>query len=71
MPELRPYIGNADVFPILRHWDFFNHAGVAPAAARGRRGDAPPTPDQAETGAYLGTDLVRRHRKAPQSPPPP
>jgi len=23
-------IGNSDVFPILRQWDFFNHAGVCP-----------------------------------------
>jgi selenocysteine lyase/cysteine desulfurase len=24
------YIGNPEAFPILRHWDFFNHAAVCP-----------------------------------------
>ena len=52
--DLRSYIGNADAFPVLRHWDFFNHAGVAPlprVATEAMRAYA----DQAETGAYLGT----------------
>jgi cysteine desulfurase/selenocysteine lyase len=30
MAAIKAYIGNPDVFPILRSWDFFNHAGVAP-----------------------------------------
>ena len=30
MNDLASLIGNADVFPVLRHWSFFNHAGVAP-----------------------------------------
>ena len=29
---LAQYIGNNDFFPILGHWDFFNHAGVSPTA---------------------------------------
>ena len=27
---LTKYIGNAEEFPVLRHWDFFNHAGASP-----------------------------------------
>jgi cysteine desulfurase/selenocysteine lyase len=30
MPDIQHYAGNPDAFPILRKWDFFNHAGVAP-----------------------------------------
>src|SRR4051812_27032926 len=29
MRQIESLIGNADEFPILRHLDFFNHAGVA------------------------------------------
>jgi selenocysteine lyase/cysteine desulfurase len=47
-------IGNAEAFPILREWEFFNHAGVAPiprcAADAMRRFAA-----QAESVAYIGT----------------
>ena len=28
--DLTNYIGNAQEFPVLRHWDFFNHAGASP-----------------------------------------
>jgi selenocysteine lyase/cysteine desulfurase len=28
------YVGNADEFPILREWDFFNHAAVSPLPRR-------------------------------------
>jgi cysteine desulfurase / selenocysteine lyase len=54
MSDLASYVGNADAFPVLRHWDFFNHAGVAPiprAAADAMRKFAA----EAEAGAYLGT----------------
>lgn len=47
-------IGNADAFPVLRHWRFFNHAGVCPlpaAAADALRRYA----DEASRGAYLET----------------
>src|SRR5687767_668791 len=27
---LTKYIGNDEEFPVLRHWDFFNHAGASP-----------------------------------------
>jgi selenocysteine lyase/cysteine desulfurase len=27
---LTNYIGNAEEFPVLRYWDFFNHAGASP-----------------------------------------
>ena len=30
MTDLSSYIGNAEIFPILRFWDFYNHAGVSP-----------------------------------------
>jgi len=46
------FIGNADAFPILRNWTFFNHAGVAPlphAAAKALVDFAA----QAESAAYL------------------
>lgn len=47
-------IGNDTEFPVLRHWRYFNHAGVAPLPrAVGdaiRRYTA-----EAESGAYLGT----------------
>jgi cysteine desulfurase / selenocysteine lyase len=29
---LSSYLGNADAFPILKQWDYFNHAGVSPWA---------------------------------------
>ena len=32
--NLDHYVGNADEFPILREWDFFNHAGVCPLPRR-------------------------------------
>jgi selenocysteine lyase/cysteine desulfurase len=54
VPELAHYIGNADEFPILGKWGFFNHAGVSPlprAAA-----DAICTyATQAELQAYIGS----------------
>jgi selenocysteine lyase/cysteine desulfurase len=52
------YIGNDQEFPVLRHWDFFNHAAVAPvsrAAAAALRRFA----DQAESVAYLDTGWYR------------
>ena len=52
------YIGNARHFPVLGHWDFFNHAAVAPltrAAADALRAYA----GQAETVAYLDTGWYR------------
>lgn len=53
MIDLADYIGNADAFPILRNWQFFNHAGVCPiprVAADALRKFA----DEASGGAYLG-----------------
>lgn len=66
MSDLTPYIGNADAFPILRNWDFFNHAGVAPlphVAAEAMRKYAL----QAETAAYLGTAWYADVEKLRQS----
>jgi len=31
--EIRQQIGNSDAFPVLKHWTFFNHAGVCPLPA--------------------------------------
>src|SRR5437588_5078519 len=52
--EFTDYIGNPEAFPILRKWDFYNHAGVSPlprVAADALRTFA----RQAEEGAYLDT----------------
>jgi len=52
MPDLFDYVGNAEQFPVLSHWDFFNHAGVCPiphVASRAIRRYA----HEAEAGAYL------------------
>ncbi len=54
MSDLADYIGNAEAFPVLRRWSFFNHAGVSPipkVAADALRQFA----DEAAAGAYLGT----------------
>ncbi|MDB5297072.1 MAG: hypothetical protein JWO31_3055 [Phycisphaerales bacterium] len=52
--DLNQLVGNADAFPVLKRWQFFNHAGVCPLPAVGadafRRYAL-----QAETGGYLGT----------------
>src|SRR5580704_11270617 len=59
MSELNSYIGNAEIFPILRHWDFYNHAGVSPL----------PTPATAaiadysrhiETAAYINANWWKK-----------
>src|SRR5689334_13847466 len=52
--DLASLIGNADEFPVLRHWDFFNHAGVSPiprVAGDAIRNYA----REAETTTYLNT----------------
>lgn len=52
-PNLAALIGNADAFPILRTWDFYNHAGVAPiphVAGEAMRAFT----RQAEETVYLG-----------------
>ncbi len=52
MPDLFDYVGNHEQFPVLSHWDFFNHAGVCPiphAASKAIRKYA----HEAEAGAYL------------------
>jgi cysteine desulfurase/selenocysteine lyase len=58
MNDIKRYAGNAEAFPILKRWDFFNHAGVAPlphAAAEALRAYAA----QAETVAYLHAGWYR------------
>ena len=54
MSDLSSYIGNADAFPVLKHWHFFNHAGVSPLpklVADAMRKFA----TEGEAGAYLAT----------------
>jgi selenocysteine lyase/cysteine desulfurase len=75
MPDLASLIGNADAFPVLRKWQFFNHAGVCPiprACADAMRAYC----EQSESAAYLAinwyhqieqlralsADLVNAHR---------
>lgn len=56
--SMRALVGNAEAFPILKQWDFFNHAGVSPlaqAAAEAMRKYAA----QAEEVAYLHTGWYR------------
>ncbi|MGE5610927.1 MAG: aminotransferase class V-fold PLP-dependent enzyme [Bacillota bacterium] len=55
-------IGNQEAFPILREWDFYNHAGVSPlprCAADAIRAYAA----QAESVAYLNTGWYRDMEK--------
>ena len=55
MKDLKDFIGNTDAFPILRKWNFFNHAGVSPlprAAGEALRRYA----EQAESTVYLGSN---------------
>jgi selenocysteine lyase/cysteine desulfurase len=56
--DVRSYIGNAEEFPVLRHWEFFNHAGVCPlprVASDALRRYA----EQAETIAYIDAGWYR------------
>jgi selenocysteine lyase/cysteine desulfurase len=54
MADISDYIGNAEQFPVLGRWIYFNHAGVAPlpkaVADVARR-----VTTEAESGAYLDT----------------
>jgi cysteine desulfurase/selenocysteine lyase len=64
--NIHSYIGNPDAFPVLRHWHFFNHAGVAPlprVAADALREFA----RQAQEGAYLATHWYADIEKLRQS----
>jgi selenocysteine lyase/cysteine desulfurase len=55
MADLSDLIGNEDEFPVLKHWNFLNHAGVAPmprTVGQAMRRAI----EQCEAGAYLGSD---------------
>ena len=57
--ELSYYVGNEEEFPILRGWDFFNHAGVSPlprVAGEALRAFA----RQYEERAYLESGFYKR-----------
>ena len=63
--EIGQLVGNADAFPVLRKWHFFNHAGVCPlpaAAADAFRRYAL----QGEQQAYLFTSWYRDVEKLRQ-----
>ena len=52
MDSMTSMIGNADAFPVLKHWNFLNHAAVAPQPKSGA--DVFRTyATQIETAAYL------------------
>jgi selenocysteine lyase/cysteine desulfurase len=51
---IHSYIGNADAFPALVKWNFFNHAGVAPLPRMAAEAFVEYA-RQAQEGAYLGT----------------
>jgi cysteine desulfurase / selenocysteine lyase len=54
MTAIDSFVGNAEAFPILSHWHFFNHAGVAPCPQAGA--DAMKHfCDELRNGVYLGT----------------
>lgn len=63
---MRHLIGNPDQFPILAHWDFFNHAAVSPlpkVAADAIRQYC----QQAENGAYLNAHWYNQIESLRQS----
>src|SRR6266480_4590623 len=64
MSDLEHYVGNKDEFPVLGHWDFFQHAGASPlprVVADAMRKYV----DETESSAYLignrygDLDLIR------------
>jgi cysteine desulfurase/selenocysteine lyase len=66
MSRITELIGNADAFPVLRHLQFFNHAGVSPLphiAGEAFRVYA----RQAEAAAYLGSGWYQDIEKLRQS----
>jgi selenocysteine lyase/cysteine desulfurase len=65
MNAIMEIIGNVDLFPVLRQWAFFNHAGVSPlpaAAADAMRAFAA----QAESAAYLSSGWYQEIEKLRQ-----
>jgi len=58
MAEWTDYIGNAQAFPILRDWHFFNHAGVSPLPHPVAQAMRLYT-EQSETAAYINNGWYR------------
>ncbi len=54
MSDLTSLIGSSQAFPILEHWDFFNHAGVSPITGAGADAFRKYS-GESESGAYLAT----------------
>jgi cysteine desulfurase / selenocysteine lyase len=54
MTDIASYIGNADAFPVLGKWQFFNHAGVSPVP-RVSADAVRKWAQQAESDVYLGS----------------
>jgi selenocysteine lyase/cysteine desulfurase len=59
-------VGNVEAFPILRHVDFFNHAGVSPLPHAGAEALRLYS-RQAESAAYLGSNWHQDIEKLRQS----
>ena len=66
MTTIHSYIGNVDAFPILRRWNFFNHAGVSPLPRVAAEAIATYA-RQAEESAYLGSGWYAGIEKLRQS----
>ena len=55
MTDISDFVGNAEKFPVLRKWNFLNHAGVSPMPALVAE-VVRKAVDQCESAAYLDTD---------------
>lgn len=67
MIDINSYIANADAFPILRHWDFYNHAGVSPlprVAAEAFARFSMEVAGDAYLGAHWHDDIEKLRRTA-------
>ncbi|MCC7351602.1 MAG: aminotransferase class V-fold PLP-dependent enzyme [Phycisphaerales bacterium] len=66
MNPLSHYVGNADEFPILRQWRFFNHAAVTAIPHRVAQAMRQYV-DEAESSAYIGADWYPKIESLRQS----
>src|SRR5690348_15364282 len=58
MADIGSYVGNADAFPVLQHWDVFIHAGVCPLPRAAGEAMGQCTRGR-EHGAYLETNWYK------------
>jgi cysteine desulfurase/selenocysteine lyase len=67
MSQMISLIGNSEAFPVLKQWDFFNHAGVSPlpqAAAQVLRKYAEHSAGNAYLGASWFLDIEKLRQSA-------